>query len=622
MDHLLKELSKISLFLTSLILSPHFINSQVIKLDTVTVSSSNIKPSESYQTKELDLNSSNTEKLSDVIKNTTGVYVKDYGAGQLSSLSIRGTSATHTKLIWNGFDITSATLGQSDFSLLPTFLIDQAQINMGHGSLVDGVGGIGGNIQVNNQFEYNKGLHAWLEQTVGSFQFDQTNASIAYSTKTISQKVKFWRQQSANDYPYKDISVFGSPTVRLNHSSFNQLGVQYDGGVKLNGKNEAYGSLQYINSDRELPAVIGAKPSQQTQFDEKIRGFLGFKHLFKSSLLSYKIGSFIDNFLYSDADAGIYAPTKTTSIQNRVDYKYYFNYSSLLTTLNTNHVFASGDGIGDRKQEIYSLGLKWEQEISYFSYDFTFREQFIDGSFSPLVYGIGARYKLPYKTSLRSVASTNVRYPTLNELYWHLGGDENLNKEKSSSFELGVKNNYWKWLAIGVSYYQITVQDWIQWTSNSSGLWSPKNIKEVESTGIEFNMETLNNFKKVKLSNRLGYNFTSTVDLTDEESNSYKKQLIYVPKHKINYQLSVAFKKFQFNYNQTLTSQVFVDETNTVYLPAIYPANLAVNYSYSLKKIKIKTGVSVRNIFDEPYQVVANRPMPGRNLRFTLGLSF
>ena len=135
-------------------------------------------------------------------------------------------------------------------------------------------------------------------------------------------------------------------------------------------------------------------------------------------------------------------------------------------------------------------------------------------------------------------------------------------------------------------------------------------------------METLNNFKKVKLSNRLGYNFTSTVDLTDEESNSYKKQLIYVPKHKINYQLSVAFKKFQFNYNQTLTSQVFVDETNTVYLPAIYPANLAVNYSYSLKKIKIKTGVSVRNIFDEPYQVVANRPMPGRNLRFTLGLSF
>lgn len=612
----LRELLKISLFLICPILSPHFLFGQSIELDSVVISTPT--PSKSYQTQELSLDNP-SQKLDEVIKNTTGVYVKDYGVGQLSSLSIRGTSASHTKLIWNGFDVSSATLGQSDFSLLPTFFVDDAQLNMGHGSLVDGVGGLGGNIQLNNQFSFNEGFIAKVEQSFGSFGLNQANALLGYSSDELSQKVRFWKQEARNDFSYNDLSVLGSPLVSLEHASLSQFGYQYDGGWKINSGNQLFGSFQYINSDRELPAIIGAKPSEQFQFDEKIRGYLGYKHLFNSSSITYKFGGFVDNFFYKDLSSSIFSPTQTASIQNRVDYNYYVKSSSMLVTFNTNHIHAKGDGIGSKSRSIYSVGGKWEQEISYFAYDITVREQLIDGEFSPLVYGLGVRYKLPFKSTLRSVASTNVRYPTINELYWRLGGDENLKKEKSNSYEIGIRNNYLKWMEIDVSYYQMEITDWIQWTPNSNGLWTPKNLREVISNGFTSNLALKYSTRSWELSNKLGYDFTSIIDLTDETSTSYKKQLIYVPKHKATYQLNIAYKNFMFTYDQSLTSQVFIDETNTAYLPAIYPANILLGYQLKLKKFEVNGSFQIKNIFNEPYQIVANRPMPGRNYLFTLG---
>src|SRR5947209_4205122 len=49
------------------------------------------------------------------------IYFRNYGNGMLSSISMRGTSPQHTAVLWNGININSFSLGQADFSILPSF---------------------------------------------------------------------------------------------------------------------------------------------------------------------------------------------------------------------------------------------------------------------------------------------------------------------------------------------------------------------------------------------------------------------------------------------------------------------------------------------------------------------
>jgi len=57
--------------------------------------------------------------LAELLSAHTPVFVKAYGKGTLATASFRGTAASHTKVLWNGFEINSPMLGQVDLSLVP-----------------------------------------------------------------------------------------------------------------------------------------------------------------------------------------------------------------------------------------------------------------------------------------------------------------------------------------------------------------------------------------------------------------------------------------------------------------------------------------------------------------------
>ena len=91
-----------------------------------------------------------TKRLADVLQQTTPIYIKAYGPGNLASISFRGTGANHTAVLWNGININSPTLGQSDFYLLPNLAFNEVSIQSGNGSALYGTDAIGGTIQLGN----------------------------------------------------------------------------------------------------------------------------------------------------------------------------------------------------------------------------------------------------------------------------------------------------------------------------------------------------------------------------------------------------------------------------------------------------------------------------------------
>ena len=90
------------------------------------------------------------------------------------------------------------------------------------------------------------------------------------------------------------------------------------------------------------------------------------------------------------------------------------------------------------------------------------------------------------------------RFPTINDLYWSPGGNENLNPENGYSTDLGLL--WTKDLSNTQLYFEPTIysrwiDNWIIWQPTGT-YWSPMNVKKVWNRGIETNSSI--SFKREK----------------------------------------------------------------------------------------------------------------------------
>jgi vitamin B12 transporter len=259
-----------------------------------------------------------------------------------------------------------------------------------------------------------------------------------------------------------------------------------------------------------------------------------------------------------------------------------------------------------------------------------------------LVYGAGLNYKLGNKFGLKGNYSTNYRVPTINDLYWNPGGNEKLNPERGWTAELGIdydkvskkrglryRKGYFndeQKINLGIRGFYNQTNNWIQWQPTDFGYWEPVNLKSIENKGVEASVKYKysNNKKASKIKANFFYTFTRSTNLSFSNGSEelINKQTVYVPMHKATFFLSYSYKKLSFSYSQLYNSRVFIDASNSAYLPYYFPANTGVDYLINFKQIKLKLGLKVINLYNEQYHVTANRPIPGRNYSVTLKLNF
>ena len=82
--------------------------------------------------------------MADILSFNSSIFVKNSGRATLSTVSFRGTSPSHTQVLWNGLRINSPMLGMTDFSMIPSFLVDRATLLHGSSSITESGGGLGG----------------------------------------------------------------------------------------------------------------------------------------------------------------------------------------------------------------------------------------------------------------------------------------------------------------------------------------------------------------------------------------------------------------------------------------------------------------------------------------------
>jgi len=599
-------------------------NDSITKLKEVVVSDANLKKYSTSQSVQV-LNDSviykNQPSLTALLNYNTVIYFKENGLGMTSSPSFRGTSAAQTAIIWNGININSQFLGQADFNTIGTRDFNSITVKAGGGSVLYGSSAIGGSIHLNNDLSFQNDFSNQLFFSLGSYNTLSANYRAIVSSDKYSFQVSISRNSSDNDFKYP-----GNSNQRNINGEYYNTSMNTTFGYKLDSKNTFKLYSQFYDSERHFS--LTSPFATKTKYDDfNTRNLLEWESIFNRFTSKLKVAHIGESYKYfSNINSELFTYGKVETSIIKYDLAFDVNDKIKLNSIvDYTHNKGYGSSIDNVKREIGSASLLLSHVLNdKWDYNASIRQEITDNYGNPFLFSFGTRYEFTDFYRVKLNASKNFRMPTYNDLFWEGSGNMNLKPETSYQAEIG-NEFFTKNFSLAITAYYNSIKDLLRWVPGEGGgdVWSPENTDKVRVYGAEILLEW-----KRKIGNHnftLNGTYAYTVSESEQliEDKLVYKQLIYVPYHKLTGSVSYNWKKissyFQYLYNGEVYTTPFNNPASKVKNYNI--GNVGADYDFG-KKNSYKIGFQVLNLWNENYQPVINRQMPGRNYTIYINLNF
>jgi len=615
-----------------------------IILQRVDINASRITPNAGYKTGEIDSASVQEnifDNLGDLLALHSTIYIKSYGRGGIATPAFRGTTSSHTQVYWNGLELTSPMLGETDLSTIPNAFSDNISLDYGGNSLARGSGGFGGAINIENKPAWKRRMAVNVIQSFGSFNTYHTLANIGLGSRKFQSNTRVFHQQSKNDFPYVNRDKAGEPVEYRENAAYRNTGFLQE--FYLQAKhNQVFSAKVWAQwNDREIPAstlvASGVKNEQMEQ--QFVRSVLDWKKYYSKGFIDVRAGYFYDSDQYKNQEANIDTRNTVHSAYAKAGMgKTFFPEFTLKGGLS--HSFFKGlspNLYESRTQNQSALYLNGQyKHKKRFFVDLILREELIDGEWSPLLPSLGLEYHILESRDLRIKGniSRNFRVPTFNDLYWNFDGfsmgNPGLKPEKGFSSDLGLHYSHEKsskcHFGIDLTAFYILIDDMIFWhpVINVTNIWFPENLKQVESDGVELNISLRFNVKKHRFGIIPAYTYTNSITKHSDQDldQSVGKQLIYIPKHKFVGSVRWSIKTFSLSSNIQYIGKRYTVADNSRDLPAVFLNDWVIEKQFIISNYTLAAQLNINNIWDEEYQLITRQPMPGRSFMLTLKFMF
>lgn len=613
--------------------------------------------------------------LADVLAYNTSVFVKSYGRATLSTVSFRGTAPSHTRVSWNGLDISSPMLGSTDFSTIPSYLIDRASLLHGSSSLTESAGGLGGAVRLSTTPRREQGWHAQYVQGIGSFSTFDEYLRVAWSGGPWQTSTRLVYSSSPNDFKYRNHdkkeniyddnhNIIGSyyPEERNRSGAFKDFHalqqVYYDtrsyGRIGLN--------LWYTSSDRDLP-LLTTDYSDDTEFENRqrnqtLRATLGWERTGMHTKWSATTGYIHTWTAYDyrrDPGNGILATlTRSRSSVNTLMARGSFDwfptdrlmatagitaYHNSVNSYDGDVTAADGTmtriGYDRRRADISMMAtLRW-RPVQRVGLQAVLRGDIDGDRHTPVIPALMADAVIwpAINLTAKGSLSRNYRVPSLNDLYYMPGGNPDLRDERGWTYDLGLSAEWGRdgavRLAASAGWFDSRIDDWILWLPTVKGFFSPRNIRRVHAYGVETEASAAVRLGRGwTVDATVNWSWTPSVNHGDPVSpadQSVGKQLPYIPRQSASATVRVNYRSWSLLYKWCYYSERFTMSSNspslTGRLPKYYMSNVSVERTFDVGPAKLSCKLAVNNLFDEEYLSVLARPMPGINFELFLGVS-
>ncbi|MFI3259430.1 MAG: TonB-dependent receptor [Rikenellaceae bacterium] len=604
------------------------------------------------------------DQLDEAIRSFSGVNITDYGGlGGVKTVSVRSLGAHHTAVSYDGVVVSNAQGGQIDLGLFSLDNVDEVTLTIGQSDEIfqsarsfESSGVI--NIRSSAPQFIDQRIKAGVKMEVGSFEFYNPTLDLALkiSERWSASMSADWTLCDG-DYPFTLTNVLTVSEEIRNNSDVNTLRAELNifGEVgRRGGKIQIKGS--YYDSERGLPGgVIYYNTTATERLWDKIQ-FLqahystdlddrGRWSLISSAKYNYSWSQYSD---WSNKYEGGYYEEQYTQqevyLSGGVRFKptdrWSFTLSEdifeniLVTTLGdcpdpfrfTSLTTVAGQYRTDRLTLTASLLGRFSHEwAKYDTYEIAPDRQHL----SPSVSG---SYLLFEEQGIRVRASVKdgYRVPTFNDLYYSSMGNTTLLPERAMQYNVGLTYggeflpNLLDYTTLTLDLYYNKVSDKIV-AIPTMFIWKMMNLGEVEIRGVDLNLSThFTPFDGVKVNLSGNYTYQSAIDVTSPDDKNYRDQIPYTALHSANAAAVVSTRWFDLGYSASIVGERYSLPQNIELNRIDGYADQSVNISrvFHLRRLSLRGQAEVLNLCDVNYDVIKYYPMPGRQYRFSVKITY
>ncbi len=550
----------------------------------------------------------NSENIGDMINNLSTLHQKKSGgAGQTSSIFIRGANSEHTMVLIDGIELNdpSQTSRGVNFANIDTNNIERVEILHGPQGVLYGSDALGGVINIITKKGSAEKRTYSLESRYGSNQSYKGKISsrghlgkLLYSLGINHQETEGFsaanekRNNSEKD-GYRHSAISTSLTYPINRD--NKL--NYNGRFSISKTDQDRYSFA-LSSIVDDPNYI----YKEELYSNQISYHSNFKKVRSKLVFSQQ------NFKRQDKNI----PDALDSTNAKYDYdgtNRKIDHQSTIYIDEQNSLIAGWDYRKERMstdfndlpsmREIYSssrsgfLLHNWNNDILLLSGGFRNSKQ--EDFDSNTTYKLSFNYKLFKKlTSLKGNYSTGIKNPSIYQLYSQ-DGNRNLKAEEAKSYELGIRQN------ISNSWLQLTYfhNDFENLIGYSNGVFYNVNLSR--SYGVELKAQTPigdrfaleANYQQMKTLNRKTKKY-----LQNRPERKLNLALSYIPSDQLTIDLQASHIGRRNDYPD-------------IAMPSYTIYSLAADY---LLIDNFKLALEVENLTNKDYEELSGYGTGGRTI--------
>ncbi|MCK5028998.1 MAG: TonB-dependent receptor [Bacteroidales bacterium] len=585
-----------------------------------------------HKIKSLEIESYTNNNLSNLLSEITGISVKSYGMSGLSNVSLRGMSSKHVAVLWNGLNLQNTLNGGTDMSSIPSFLIDEIDIQYGGASALFGSGAIGGIIHLNNNLNFDKKLNIQYNQSFESFDNYFEGLKFSLGKEKFASNTRIYHKYGKNDFKFINSQQFGHPTLKQENSTLRQYGILQSNAIKINNNNRISTNIWAQHHYLEIPPIMTNTTSEQNQNTDALRVSTVWNHNREKSSWSTRFYYNYESLVYSNPLIDLISEMDNYSVVGEVENKTSLGNQFLLNSgINNTYDVVKTINYGESKHRnrtaLYT-SLKYFNKSNSLSAVISAREELVDEDFTPITFSLSSRYLIIKYLNIRTNISRNYNIPTFNDLYWVPGGNPDLKPEDGWSEDLGIEFNHSissHTIASELSAFNINLNNHVIWApSDVAAYWMAENVENLWSRGWETSLSYSYINSGFWTNIKLMYSYTKSTyeESENTDESSIGKQLMYIPINKASGELKLGYKWINIRYTHNFVDKRYINKDNSDDIRNYHLANASIGGKIQFNTSDILINFKVNNVWDKTYEVMAKYAMPLRYYALSITYNF
>lgn len=628
----------------------------------------------------LQLKKMNALSVADAIRYFSGVQIKDYGGvGGLKTVNIRSMGTNHMGVYYNGIQLGNAQNGQIDLGKYSLENIEEIQLYNGQKSDIWQSArefGSAGSIYLTTRrprFENGKVFNVKAQMRGGSF--DLINPSVLIDLKlseTMSLTTNAELVSSSGKYPFRYRRVTPSGELAYDTTAIRQNGdinaIRVEAALNHYYSTTGFWKLQlyHYNSERGVPGAIvnnvwrnGERLWDRNSFIQATWQDEFFNRWSIRTNLKYA----------NDYTRYINNDDKLIYVENQ-----YLQQELYLTTAHKVRIFDWWDvsaayDVQYNHLSMYLDAHRWTHWLSvatainiknYLRVQASALSTFVNeeprdrdeapntSKFTPAIF---LSYRPSQIVDLRFNAfyKQSYRYPTFNDLYYTDMGNAYLKPELAKQHSVGlsftqpfrINNLRGSEFRLNADYYYNRISDKIiAYPKGQQFRWTMLNLGLVKINGVDINSSL--HFvlpQDFYLTAKVQYTYQTAIDVTDPSDNYYGHQIPYIPWHSGSavgmFGWQNDWMQYGLNYSFIYVGERYNQQENILYnyTQPWYTHDLSLFGEWEIHKVKgdvlkgkrlftLRVALDVNNLLSQDYDVILNYPMPKRNYKCTVSITY